>query len=309
MTRLPDEVHGVEWRAGRAADVDDVTAVMAAADVVDDPGHVQGRSDTAELLRVVRPEEAVVVGSRAGAPVAASVVWRPGDGPVRLRGVVVPEERGHGIGRVLLRFQLERAAELHPDAELAGLRTVDGRGPERLARRSGFHEARTFLTMRRSLLGGQEVLPLPDDLRAAPFDAALDEPVRLAKNAAFRDHWQGLADTAEQWRERVLGPRLDRGLSRIALDADDAVAGFVLIQRVPERPDEAYVPLVGTAPAHRGRGVARSLLTAALGASAQTGLLETALEVDRDSPTGAVELYEAVGYRTVERATVWQRPL
>ncbi|GAA2751491.1 GNAT family N-acetyltransferase [Amnibacterium kyonggiense] len=309
MTRFPDEVDGVAWRPGHADDVAELTEIMAAADAVDDPGHMQGVSGTEDLLRVLDPAEAIVIGTRDGTPVAASIVWRPGDGPVRLRGGVAPAARGRGIGRVLLRFQLARAAELHPDAGLAGVRSVDGRGPAAVARRFGFHEARTFLTMRRSLLGGPAVLPLPADLRAVPFDPGLDEATRVAKNAAFHDHWQGVADGPEQWRTRMLGPHLDRALSRIAVDAQGDVAGFVLVQRVPEQPDDAYVPLVGTARAHRGRGVARALLTAALAAAAQEGLLETTLEVDADSPTGAVGVYGAVGYRTVERATVWQHSL
>lgn len=306
---LPEPVAGVRWRPGIPDDVEAVTAVQEAADRVDEPGNVSARTDVEGWLAAVDPARAVVVGERDGAVVAAGVLFRPGGGPVRLRGAVVPDARGTGIGRVLLRHQIHRAAELHPDAPALGLRTIGDGGAAGLGRRAGFVPVRSFLTMRRDLARPIPRAALPEDLRLAPFTADLDEPLRLAKNEVFRDHWNGLEDGPDEWRSRVLGPQLDRGLTRIAVDRDGRIAGFVLLWRVGGHAQHADIPLVGTTRAQRGRGVARALLLSTLQAAAEAGFTRATLDVDAASPTGAGRVYESVGFEEVQRATIWQRDL
>ena len=249
------------------------------------------------------------MGERNGVPVAFGARFRPGGGPVRLLGAVEPEVRGRGIGRALLQALIDSAAAAAPDAEHATVRSVGGGGVAALARRAGFAPARVFLTMRRDLTRPVEPAVLPAGLRLVPFAPDLDEPLRVVKNVVFRDHWQGLADEPAEWRTRMLGPLLDRDRSWIAADEEGTIAGFVLVHRSDDRPEQAHVPLVGTAKAHRGRGVARALLASALGAAADAGLVEAVLDVDAASPTGADRVYPAVGFEEVARATVWSRPL
>lgn len=305
----PPSVHGVHWRAGRPDDADVLTAIGVAADLVDEPRQPRSRDDAVQLLAVVDPASAVLVGERAGHPTAFGVRFRPGGGPVRLLGAVVPDARGHGVGRALLRAQLDAARVAEPDAERATVRSAGGTGVARLARRSGFTPVRDFLTMRRDLARPVAPVALPAGLRIVPFDAVLDEPLRLMKNAVFQDHWQGLADEPEEWRARVLGPGLVRDASRIALDGAGDVAGFVLVRRAEDHPERAHIPLVGTAKAHRRRGLARALLASALTAAAGAGSTEAELDVDAASPTGAHRVYAALGFEEVSRATVWSRPL
>lgn len=306
---LPEPVAGVRWRTGTAADVDVIAAVQTAADRVDEPGNVFARKDAEMILGSVDADRAVVVGERGGEPVAMGILFRPGNGPLRLVGAVAPEVRGLGIGRALLAQQLAHGAEVHPDASAYGLRTIGDGGVAGLARRSGFEQVRFFLTMRRDLTQPVPAKPLPDDLRTVPLTTDLDEPLRLVKNTVFRDHWNGLADEPEEWGTRTLGPRLIRELSRVAIDAAGAITGFVVVWRNEERPHQAYIDLVGTAREQRGRGVAGALLSTVLEAAAVAGFLEAELDVDASSPTGAGRVYTAVGFVEVQRATVWQRPL
>ena len=305
---LPEEVAGVRWRPGREGDVDLLTGILVAADRVDAPDHVITRSDVVQTLAGLDPATAVVVGSRDGAPVATGLLFRPGDGPVRLRGAVLPDARGRGIGRVLLRHQIELAAELQPDAPALSLRSIGGGDVAGLARRFGFHEERVFLTMRRDLTRPVAPVPLTAGLRIVRLDPALDEPLRLVKNEVFRDHWNGLVDSPDEWRSRSLGPRLNRDLTRVALDDRGGIAGFVVVWRTTEHPDEAYIPLVGTAREQRGRGIARALLSEVLLNAAAGGLTEAHLDVDASSPTDAVNVYTAVGFEELQRATIWQLP-
>jgi mycothiol synthase len=306
---LPKPIAGVRWRPGADDDLDALTAVLTAAGRVDEPDHVVTRSDVAQTLEGLDTATAVVVGERDGVAVAAGMLFRPGGGPMRLLGAVAPDARGLGIGRTLLGQQIATAAELAPDAPALGLRSIGGGGVAGLAKRFGFQEERTFLTMRRDLAAPVEAEPLVDGLRITRLDPALDESLRLVKNEVFRDHWNGLADTPEEWRARTLGPRLDRDLTRVALDEQGGFAGFVVVWRTAEHPEQAYIPLVGTVRAQRGRGVARALLASVLQAAAAAGFREVQLDVDSGSRTGAVGVYTRVGFAELQRSTVWQRHL
>lgn len=48
--------------------------------------------------------------------------------------------------------------------------------------------------------------------------------------------------------------------SRVALDTDDNVIGFVMGHRIPDRPDCLFVWQIGVADAFRGHGIASELL-------------------------------------------------
>jgi ribosomal protein S18 acetylase RimI-like enzyme len=57
----------------------------------------------------------------------------------------------------------------------------------------------------------------------------------------------------------------------------------------------------------RRRGLARSLLVQSLHAIKERGMTEAALGVDTQNPTGALRLYESVGFRPVKRFTAYQK--
>lgn len=62
-----------------------------------------------------------------------------------------------------------------------------------------------------------------------------------------------------------------------------------------------YIGQVGVRRPWRRRSVAAALLAEALAAAAAAGKATASLGVDADSPTGAVGVYERVGFATVTR--------
>jgi GNAT superfamily N-acetyltransferase len=74
-----------------------------------------------------------------------------------------------------------------------------------------------------------------------------------------------------------------------------ALAGYAHMLR---RPDVSWLSRIGTAAAHRRRGVATALLKAALEHSGRIGLPETVLYVGTDNPA-AIRLYQRFGFRAV----------
>lgn len=59
----------------------------------------------------------------------------------------------------------------------------------------------------------------------------------------------------------------------------------------------------------RGRGMAKVLLTASMRAFQNCGLERAGLMVDTENPSGALRLYEGLGYRAAQRSQTWARDL
>ena len=59
----------------------------------------------------------------------------------------------------------------------------------------------------------------------------------------------------------------------------------------------------------RRRGLARALLARSLQVLRERGMTEAALGVDTENPSGALRLYESLGYRPVQRWTVYRKPM
>jgi mycothiol synthase len=76
-----------------------------------------------------------------------------------------------------------------------------------------------------------------------------------------------------------------------------------------DAPGSSYVAYLGVLRSARGRGVARSLLNTVIVDAAGRGRDCVGLEVDADSPTGAVDLYTSTGFRTSFITQSWHRDL
>ena len=69
----------------------------------------------------------------------------------------------------------------------------------------------------------------------------------------------------------------------------------------------SYIDLVGVTRAWRKRGIAPALLAKTLSAVAAEGLDKAVLDVDSDSPTGALGLYTGLGFEESNRSVAHNR--
>lgn len=230
---------------------------------------------------------------------------------VILFGGVDPAHRGRGIGRRLLAWQHARALGMLAESDLAMpawvLSYAADRAPEhgRLLERSGFEPARYFTTLECDLSTPTPAARPPAGITVEVYDAALSEAVRAAKNAAFADHWGSQPASREGWESMQGLESFRADLSRIAREGDEVV-GFVITevnendwQRQGSR--SAYISLVGTVRAWRGRGLASALLADALEAYRAAGLECAVLDVDTENPTGALGVYARLGFAPTAR--------
>jgi GNAT superfamily N-acetyltransferase len=230
-----------------------------------------------------------------------------------LFGDVDPDRLGEGLGTLMLERSLDRARAIHArDAPHVparyGATALAGREDQAaLMTDAGLVAGRhNFLMV--ADLGCRVPAPgLPPDLGVTAFDPDTAEELRLAHNTAFADYPDGTPMGADFWTAFMVRATHNRHhLSVVARDRAGEVAGYVFAHEYAVAPSggtapEIHVPFVGTLPAHRGRGVATSLLGQVLDLARDAGYATASLNVDTANPTGALGIYERAGFRQAYR--------
>ncbi|MBM3679128.1 MAG: GNAT family N-acetyltransferase [Actinobacteria bacterium] len=142
-----------------------------------------------------------------------------------------------------------------------------------------------------------------------PFDPARDaRAVHAALEEAFTDHWDHVPRAWPEWRRRVLtGERYDPGLWFVARDGDQLVGAVSTAWKAEG--DWGYVDALGVRGPWRRRGIGEALLLRAFAALWERGERRVALDVDAESESGALRLYEQAGMRVLWRAVVYEKAL
>lgn len=229
---------------------------------------------------------------------------------IRGSGGVHPAFRGRGIGSRLLQWALDRSGEMHatahPDTPWQVHLSVTNERPAdtALLTAHGLTVARHFAEMQRRSADPFPVAALPDGLRVAPYDPRFERALYDLHMTAFADHWSFQHRPFELWRIRFDEPGFRPDLTSLAVDGADVPAGYVIAQSGGEA-EHVELAIVGTAREWRGRGVASALIAASLQAARDKGIGIVSLGVDRENPTGAVGVYERMGFRPVEQSSVY----
>ena len=161
----------------------------------------------------------------------------------------------------------------------------------------GFRRVRSSWTMHREIGPGWATAGLPDGIRFTTLAEHPDEQgLYRADQEAFADHFGFAPEAFDVWRERRFdADDDDRSRWLLALDGDQIVAFL----RQVTGGEVAQVAALGTRKPWRGRGIASALLHRAFAEMASAGHREVTLWVDAENETGAVDLYERVGMRSI----------
>ena len=315
---------GVSYRFLRdEADYQRIAEIVAAAHASDGIEWVR----SAATLQVEHehhadhdPRRDIVFAEVDGTAVAYGIATREMQGDVAVYytdGKVRPEFRHRGIGRSLLcrnEARLRAIAADHPEdgSRAFGAWVLDDEGgAASLLLSEGYEAVRHGFGMVRPTLDGLPDAPLPDGLVERPVRADDHRAIFDADNEAFRDSWGHGEATEEDFIGIFVRPDLDTSLWRVAWDGDD-VAGSVMVE-IAKMENEAlgirrgWLQRVSVRRPWRRRGLATALIISALVGLRDSGIKEAMLGVDSENPSGALHLYESLGFGVRERATTYRK--
>ncbi|SDS15630.1 GNAT family N-acetyltransferase [Actinopolymorpha singaporensis] len=298
-----------------SADLPAWANLLRAVEIVDDQGEHYDTEDLAEemsdaTLSAADDTRALWDGEEM---VGYAVVHaRPGaqeTDRIRLEGAVHPLWRRRGLGTRLLDWMCDRGRQAHTqkNPQVPGLLTTGtgagNAGARTMLERAGFTPARYFFGMRRVLSEPIPAAEIPEGLTLTTFRPELDAALRATHNETFLDHWGFQPRDEEVWRIWMTGSRSFRGATSHLLLDGDRIAAYVLTYEYEADTAvtgvrDCYIGQVGTRREYRGRGAARALLSRTLLAARDAGFDEASLGVDSVNPTGALGLYERLGFRT-----------
>jgi mycothiol synthase len=239
-----------------------------------------------------------------------------------IEGWVRQDRRRQGIGRALLRWAEGHVADLvaRGEAREPDLPHVLGFGVlESIPAAMAFAASTGYVRIRYGFLMRR---PLDEPIPDAALPAGIDlRPVREADHRriwdadveAFRDHWEPRDRDETDYEATFTYPDLDTSLWRVAWDGEEVV-GIVMNAIFREENAKIGVDLgwlehVSVRRAWRGRGIAKALITSSLLAFRERGMAIATLGVDGENLTGALRLYEGLGFRRHETWITYRKPL
>jgi len=233
---------------------------------------------------------------------------------MRMWAGVHPDYRGLGIGTSMLEWAERAAAPMHgerfPGQPLAllGQCLVKVTGAVALLEANGYHQTRWFHSMEADLSRwAPPRADLPAGIRIVGYSGDRSQDARLIRNEAFRDHWDSTETSQENWNYFMSFGAFRAAFSFLAYEGSEPVGMLIgheydAYTRATGKRD-LHVALVGTRKPARKRGIASALLVRALTTAKDDGCVSASLGVDADSATGAVGVYERIGF-TVKDTSV-----
>ena len=261
-----------------------------------------GVEDVLHWWRRVDDGDAVVVIDADGRLVGTGALTRRGEN-LAADNFTRPEDRGRGVGSLLLDWAESRAAEKGASAVRVAVAAPDTVARELLVRQ-GFAPIRSFYRMAIDLDEPPAHAVWPDGFTVATMEPGEERIVHATVQEAFLDHWGFQPRSFEEWLPRA---DIDPSLCFLVRDRAGTVVAAELCDA--ERYGVAWIDVLGVRPGWRRSGLGEALLRHAFGELHGRGRTRVGLGVDAENTTGATRLYERVGMTVAAREDVYEKPL
>jgi mycothiol synthase len=228
---------------------------------------------------------------------------------------VVPEHRRKGVGTALVEAV---CADLAAHGQvLAHVRGSDRPDVTGFASALGFREVRRFCGMERLLTD------LPHGVgesTEAAISVAVITPEAIPalvelENEAFKEHFNRPPETVEGYQFSVENLARQGFFWRdLVATLDGRMVGFITYGYDPKEVaaigrNRAGLWDVGVLKPFRNRGIAKALMLAAMRDLRERGMDEVELNVDETNVTGAIRVYQRLGFQVFGRRLAWRRNL
>ena len=232
---------------------------------------------------------------------------------------VAPSARGSGIEDEIMAWVSERVlGQAQADSKKArltcGTRTEYAYG-HTLPQRAGMAIVRHYFQMRRPLDQPIEpvVLPAGFTLRHVASEADVVGWVD-AFNQSFIDHYNFHPVTLEAHHHWMQHPSYRPEHDLIAVAEDGTIAAFDFCQidaaeNERNSRNDGWIGILGTRRGYRRLGLGRAMLLAGLHHLKAAGVENARLNVDAENPSGALRLYESVGFSVLHSWQSYEKEL
>ena len=247
--------------------------------------------------------------------------WREEDNgacPHLIHLHLAPEWRGRGLELAMQRHMEHRARAAAAAGPDGAHHLFASKVPETWHARAemllsqGYAAVRYFFEMQRPLGGDLPPVFLPAGLAFRPPLPEHYRAIWEADEESHRDSWGHVAPSEEDYRAWVATPDLDPSLWVVAWDGDQ-VAGAAI--NVVHKSDHGERDTWGETDdlfvrrPWRKRGLGRALLVGTLHLFKARELTTAGLGVDAENLSGALRLYESVGFRPYQRVAYYRKPM
>jgi mycothiol synthase len=236
-------------------------------------------------------------------------------------GVVHPEWRRRGLGRSLIEAAYRRGEEYLDEIEVltvhfhCNTRDVE-EDRKALFEALGMKPVRYSVNLLRPVNGNLPPVLVPDGYRLRAFNPQQDaEAAWRVDNAAFRDHW---GHTESELTDFLHWQELPHMRPELWLLAEEQATGEIVglglniidpdwIKQTGRR--EGYVNTLAVLREHRKQGLGTALISKSLHVLHDAGMQAVHLHADSENLTGAMRLYERVGFRVRKRYIAYRKTM
>jgi ribosomal protein S18 acetylase RimI-like enzyme len=197
----------------------------------------------------------------------------------------------------IVHWAIELADSEHPDWDMwPGVNSLDKRLQSAWTKH-GFEFLRRYYTMRMKISSAPSIRQI-DDLEIKAIDISDSDQVALwhaAHQDSFSNHFGFTPRELEKWRELVLDPATDPNGVFMAFKNGKPV-GFCQCNDEYVDDNKGFINLLGVTQDHQGFGIGEALLQTGISHCLARGYDSVELNVDTGNESGALKLYEKVGF-------------
>jgi GNAT superfamily N-acetyltransferase len=269
------------------------------------------------------PQRDVLIAEIAGKVIGWSQVMRAqdqfGKGAYSHFVDLLPEWYRKGIRTAMLRHneqRLREIAEAHP-ADIPCAFQSKAADSEKdwtsVLTKEGYSPFRYSYKMVRPSLEDIPDFPLPEGIEVLPVKPEHYQAIIDAWNEAIKDMRSQIPISNEFFQVFQKLPIFDPSIWQIAWH-ENAVVGTVM-NYVDEKENteykrkRGYVEGISVQRPFRGRGIAKALIARSFKILRNRGMMEAALGVDAENPSGAVSLYKKMGFQIQKRTVSYRKPM
>jgi len=287
--------------------------VISAEDLANDFEHTEG----------FNPRKDVLIAEVDGRMIGWARVWRTKD-PAGLAlhnhfVNLLPEWYGKGVRAAMLRHNELRLREIANQHSEDTDRMLQSTAADTetdwisVLKSEGYKIFRYSFLMVRPNLENIPNLPLPEKIEVRPVKPEHYRHIINAWNEACKDMRGQIPISDEDFKGFQKSSLFDPSLWQIAWYRDQVVG--TTMNWINSQANEnlgrkrGHVEAISVRRPWRGKGIAKALIARSLKLLKSRGMTEAALGVDAENPSGALRLYQKMGFEIVKRGRIYRKPL